>query len=246
MLLREELEKQGSWLFGRRSYFLLFSIPLLLFAFTDSSNSKLTDGGVGGQLYNYACIVLSFLGLAIRCVTVAHLPKRTSGRSTTEQIAESLNTTGMYSIHRHPLYFGNFIIYLGMILSVQVWWFTAIMVLVVFFYLERIMLAEERFLLEKFGAPYIEWAKVTPAYWPRFQIWRQDSLPFSMRNVLKREYSGFFAIIVDYTVFEILRNVVHGSLSLGVGWLVFLNIGLLIYVFLRTLRKRGFLDVKGR
>ena len=226
---------------------MLFSIPLLLFAFSDSSDSELTLGVAGDQLYNCACIVLSFFGLAIRCITVAHLPKGTSGRSTTKQIAESLNTTGMYSIHRHPLYFGNFIIYFGLILSVQVWWFTALMGLVVFFYLERIMLAEERFLLEKFGAPYVEWARVTPAYWPRFRIWSQDRLPFSMRNVLKREYSGFFAIIVTYTVFEILKEiVVHGTLRLGLGWFIFLNIGLIIYVILRTLRKRGVLDVDGR
>ena len=34
--------------------------------------------------------------------------KNTSGRNTHDQVADSLNTSGIYSIVRHPLYVGNF------------------------------------------------------------------------------------------------------------------------------------------
>ncbi len=248
MPLREELEKQGNWLFRRRSYILPFAFPFLLIALVSSPSSEAVQGDVGGRVYIGLCLAVSFFGLTIRCITVGHVPKGTSGRNTTGQIAESLNTTGLYSVHRHPLYLGNFVIYVGIVLSVQVWWFAALMILAIFLYLERIMLAEEEFLRGRFGAPYLEWADKTPAYWPNFKQWQPPGLPFSFRNVLKREYTGFFAIIAAYTFLEVLRNYSsQGTLNLESEWLVLFSVGLLTYLVLRTLKKKtGLLDVEGR
>ncbi|MGB8874133.1 MAG: hypothetical protein WCC75_12145, partial [Desulfobaccales bacterium] len=41
-------------------------------------------------------------------------PRGTSGRNTQGQVAETLNTTGIYSLVRNPLYLGNFLIWLGL------------------------------------------------------------------------------------------------------------------------------------
>jgi len=77
------------------------------------------------------------------------VPKNTSGR-TNSLIAERLNTTGMYSIVRHPLYLGNFLIVFGIVLFIQVLWFGIIVLAGYWFYYERIIFAEEEFLRKRF------------------------------------------------------------------------------------------------
>ena len=245
MALREELERQGNWLFSRRSYLPLLILPILLIALR---NSEQVLGDTLDDFYEVLCITISFLGFTIRCITVGHVPKETSGRNTVMQIAESLNTTGMYSLLRHPLYFGNFIIFLGITFSVQVWWFSLLMVLAFLVYYERIMLAEEEFLRDKFGVLYLTWAEDTRAFLPKLKLWQQPSLPFSFRNVLKREYTGFFVIIASFTLLEILADLVsEGVLEIDLEWLIIFSVGLLIYLVLRTLKKKtGILNVDGR
>ena len=58
-------------------------------------------------------IIISFFGMSVRFYTVGITPAGTSGRNRSKQIADKLNTRGMYSITRNPLYFGNYLIWLG-------------------------------------------------------------------------------------------------------------------------------------
>ncbi|MBW6498500.1 MAG: DUF1295 domain-containing protein [Bacteroidales bacterium] len=60
------------------------------------------------------CLFFCLLGFGIRIYIVGHTPKNTSGRNTSGQLADELNTTGVYSVVRHPLYLGNFFMWLGM------------------------------------------------------------------------------------------------------------------------------------
>src|SRR6187431_3684361 len=120
MAIREELERQGTWLFRWRSY-----LPLVLVAFF-----AIAFRGYRWPFESYAryalwaelCFGVSFLGLACRCLTIGFAPWGTSGRNTKEQIADQLNTTGMYSFVRHPLYLGNFLIGLGVFSAPFIWW----------------------------------------------------------------------------------------------------------------------------
>ncbi len=66
------------------------------------------------------------------------------------------------------------------------------MLLFLIIYLERIIATEEEFLAGKFGDAYRDWATEVPAFFPRLTGWRAPELPFSFRNVLRREYSGPF------------------------------------------------------
>ena len=55
---------------------------------------------------------------------VGFTPRGTSGRNTKEgQVAESLNTLGMYSMCRHPLYLGNLLMWLGIVMYMGHLWF---------------------------------------------------------------------------------------------------------------------------
>ena len=88
----------------------------------------------------------------------------------------------------------------------------------------------------------------TPAVVPSFKHWTPDPLPFSLRNVLKREYSGVLAVALgfafadwvdDYSTFQ---RLVPDTLTL-----IVLGTGAVAFVVLRTLKKRTtLLEVSGR
>ena len=91
------------------------------------------------------------MDLAIRWVTIAFVPGGTSGRNTLGQRADQLNTSGMYSMVRNPLYVGNFVAILGVLICVKVWWLVAMFALLYWLYIERVIAVEEAFLEQKFG-----------------------------------------------------------------------------------------------
>ena len=245
-MLREELKESGTRLFRWRSYFpvVLLVAVLLLDYLAHPRRSALSQNLV----WDFICLGISFLGLAIRAATIGCVPQGTSVRSTKAQEAETLNSSGMYSVVRHPLYLGNFLVWIGLSLILADWVVTLIVILAFWLTHERIMISEEAFLEQKFGRQFCEWAKTTPAFLPRLGQWRSPSLSFSLRNVLKREYSGFFAIICGFVV---LRT---WAIYLGTGqWQfdrvsqVMLAAGLVIYLTLMLLKKNtSVLHVEGR
>jgi len=248
MALREKIENLGNWLFRWRSYLPLLILPILFIALRDSQHSKQVAEDLESNFYEGFFMAISFAGLAVCCITVGYVPEGTSGRTTRGQEAKTLNTTGMYSIMRHPLYFGNFVIFLGITLFVEVWWFTMITILVFFLYYGLIIFAEEEFLQRKFGNLYSEWSKKSPAFLPKLKNWQQPSLPFSFKTVLKREYTGFFVIISSFVFLETVGEIfAEGKLQLDLEWSILFIIGLITYLTLRTLKKRTkILDVEGR
>ena len=141
------------------------------------------------------CLAVAMAGQKVRGLCVGFTPRGTSGRNTKEgQVAESLNTLGMYSMCRHPLYLGNLLMWLGIVMYMGHLWFAVAFLLVYALYYERIMFAEEQFLRGKFGQAYLDWAAGVPAFWPALGRWKSPEVGFSLRNVLKREYNGFFAM----------------------------------------------------
>ena len=246
MLLHKESASQGNWLFRWRSYIPLVVIPLMIPPLLEYSYPH--ESHTCDQLWEIACLSLSLLGLAIRAITVGFVPGGTSGRNTRSQIADSLNTTGIYSVMRNPLYVGNFFMMLGVVMFLQSFWLGLTFSVLFWFYYERIILAEEAFLLAKFGEEYERYADRTPALIPRFRGWIRPELPFSLRTVLRREYSSLFALITCFFTVEVLTDLVNsGRFEFDVFWLIVFALAALTYLTLRTLKKRTtLLNVEGR
>jgi protein-S-isoprenylcysteine O-methyltransferase Ste14 len=237
MALREEFRQHGNLLFRFRSYLPLLFIPIIIMAissFKYAGNEHWKD-----QIWEMVCLAIAFLGLGIRIITIGRVPKGTSGRNTNRQIAEVLNTSGIYSVVRHPLYLGNFFMWLGIMMFIHSWWLVFTFMLAYWLYYERIMYAEEEFLRDKFGAAYLKWANQTPAFWPNFSRWRASDLPFSWRNVLKREYHGLFGIVFAFTMLEVAGDyIVSGQFELDGLWVGIFSVNLVIYLLLRFLAKK--------
>jgi len=239
MAIREEIKKQGDWLFRLRSYLPLFLIPIFIYFIRNVGRIENTYGDKIEDLYEAICIIISFSGLFLRCIISGYAPEGTSGRNVTGQYAKTLNTTGIYSLMRHPLYLANFIIFLGIILFLESLWISVICTVVFWFYYERIIFAEEEFLRKRFDIQYLEWAKKTHAFVPNFKNWQKPSLRFSFKKVLRKEYSGFFAIVVIATLLEFLAPIfIEGKVSLGLAWRIFFITGLTIYLILIILKTK--------
>lgn len=205
MALIDSFEKSGNWLFRYRGYIpvVLFIAAVPVIYFTDVTD--LSDASK--HVLTCAAIALSVLGFIIRAIAIGTTPKGTSGRNTKEgQVAESLNTKGIYSMVRHPLYLGNYFMWIGIVLFTFNFTFVLIVTLLFWLYYERIMFAEERFLERKFGDEYMNWAQRTPAFIACMRKYVKNEMALSYKNILKREYSGVLATVFGFVFIDDIRR----------------------------------------
>lgn len=236
-MLAEELARQGNHFFRWRSYLPLLTVSLFLPAFWSydyPGGSHALDQG-----WEMGCLALSLMGWLIRIITVGYAAPGTSGGNTRRQIAASLNTTGMYAIVRHPLYLGNFLMWLGFVLLWRQPWLVLLWGAIFWLYYERIMYAEEQFLAAKFGTLFTDWARQTPLFLPRPWRWQPPGRPFNWRQALKREYSSFYALISAFMVFELISSaLVEGLAGDRLWWSIF-GAATAAYLTIRFYKKRG-------
>lgn len=246
MALVEELSEQGNKLFRYRSNLPIpFAFIGMIIHIYDITYLNKVAYSLNFELF---CLSVGLLGLVIRSITLAYTPRGTSGRNTDGQVADKLNTKGMYSLMRNPLYLGNFFMWFAIILYINNHWFSLVYILSFWIYYERIIFAEENFLRKKYGDTYVNWTINTPIFLPRLRGWVKPDLEFSLKNILKREYSGFFALFFTLSLFNLAENVVRtNTWVLNDFWLKALVISGSITLILKFLKKyTTVLNVKGR
>jgi protein-S-isoprenylcysteine O-methyltransferase Ste14 len=234
--LGDELTRSGDWLFRWRSYPPLVSLAAVLVA---TSLDPVPYGGAAAtSIWIAAGLMLGLLGLAIRGWAIGFAPQGTSGRGTLAMRADTLNTTGLYSAVRHPLYLGNLLLWVG-VATISGRPSMVFLTLVLFWLVyERIMIAEERFLFGRFGPAFAEWAERTPAFVPSFRRWVPSSYDFHLRFLLGRDYHALFGFIVSSWAVVVVRSAAGaGSWSPGLGWWIYLGAGTVLFSLLHGLRK---------
>ena len=201
MALKQSLEKNGLFLFRYRGqipvFIFLLGLPFIYFSYYTKSYFNLAElmGGSTDTLFTILTIVgiiVSVAGMWIRAYTIGTTPRGTSGRNTKEQVANELNSTGIYSTVRHPLYLGNYLMWAGLLIfigSIPLFLVTSLLYWV---YYERIMFAEECFLEKQFGQKYIDWSLTVP--------------PF-VQKLPKRQYSFFVQSCTSSRICRIFRHV---------------------------------------
>lgn len=246
MALAEQFERTGQWLFRWRGYLPLAALGLMLFHARHyhylHGDPRLDD------LWEAGCFAIGLAGLALRAYVVGHAPRNTSGRNARAQRADALNTTGAYSVVRHPLYLGNFLVLLGTSCFLHDPWVATACMLAFWLYYERIMFAEEAYLRAKFGEAYASWAARTPAICPDPRRWTPPTLPFSLRNVLRREYNnGFGMVLAMFLLDTVSDSAARGRFFVGRWWLAALLASAVAWLVLRTLKRHTeWLRVQGR
>ncbi len=235
MALMEEFVSSGNWLFRWRSY-----LPILLgMFFTMAMYFERTIYERSFLVWDIICLLVMILGEGVRIYTVGHAPDGTSGRNVKGQEASELNTTGIYSICRHPLYLGNFLMWFGVALITRLWWANMTFCLIYWLYYERIMFAEEAFLRGKFGDTYLKWAERVPSFLPKFSLFVKSSNPFNFKKVLRKEISSFYGGFVMFIVVVLIQNLLaFQRLFLSTFWVIILLSTTIIFVVLAFLKKK--------
>jgi protein-S-isoprenylcysteine O-methyltransferase Ste14 len=235
MALVHEFENSGNWLFRRRGWLPVFLVVAGIIMMYLVNRQALIFDLRDEMIF----LGVSVFGEIIRVITVGYAARNTSGRNTTSgQIADELNVTGIYSIVRHPLYVGNFFMWLGPVLFLRSVWFAVVFCLIYWLYYERIMFAEEQFLRRKFGDEYDRWSEKVSAFIPFYFKFVKPKLKFSLRSVLSREYNSFLNIFVIFAILDICRNYfLTEKLFFTKVWIWLLAGAAAVWLILRSINK---------
>ena len=253
MKMMDSLITQGRYLFQWRSYAPLVVLPVAAMEFGNSSWVSTRFGLAVDDSWDLFCLCCSVTGVGLRILTVGFVPSSTSGRSTTRLRAAQLNTTGMYSLLRHPLYAANFVVFLGFVLVVKSIVFVLLATMAFVVYYERIILVEEQFLEMSYGGEFRDWAARTPAVIPRFNSWASPSLPFSWRAAMQREYHGVLLVGVVFFLSKlsegliVRQQTVQNWFASEIAYVIMLLLCSIFYSVASYIRKRtNWLAVVGR
>ena len=226
--------KLGNLLFHNRNwlfplfYFILF-IP----------SPEVFDDPVTAMLIGFS---VTIIGQLIRVITIG-LVYIIRGGKNRRVYADTLVTTGIFSHCRNPLYVGNILILVGLGIASNSLIFMAIATPLFLFFYQAIVLAEENFLRNKFGAEF-------DAYCSRVNRWvpnlkgigkTLESMEFKWTRVIIREYtstyiwtSGAVLIVMKHFYNHDERFDFRGNLTLFISILAVL---LVLYLFTRYLKK---------
>lgn len=229
MALQQSFEQSGNFLFKHRGQIpvliFLLAIPILIY-----SNPDLYLRLFVGQrhilrvILTVVAILTTLSGLVLRAYTVCTTPKGTSGRNTDKQVAKQLNTTGIYSVVRHPLYLANYLIWAGILIFAMNIWAFIIVSLLYWLYYERIMFAEEAYLRQQFGDVFEAWADTVPPFLPNWSLFQKGEMSFSFKTFIRREYATIYSaifsyVVVDYLFFMLTDVRFHGWTVPAAAWL---------------------------
>ena len=231
MSLLRSFEKTGHILFKYRG-----QIPVVLF-FCAIPAIYYTDYSIFSARFitmvKVIAIFICALGFGIRIYTVGTASDFTSGRNRDKQVAETLNTTGSYSVVQHPLYLGNYLMWAGIMIYTLNPTLYIIVSLLFWIYYERIMFAEERFLENKFKENFLNWAAKTPAFLPSFKKFVPSKFPFNLSKSLE-EYSGILAAFISFLVIQTLQDYfAHDKLVINYTSIAILSFVLLLVALIK-------------
>ena len=235
MSAQNQLEKLGNQFFKYRGQIplLFFLVAFILMHFFPMYQHWLNPN------YSTAAMVLVVLGHLIRAFAVGNRAAHTSGRNRDQQVAEALNSTGIYSMVRHPLYLGNITTYIGWAVFTGIDWLVPVFLILFVAYYRLIIYAEEQFLTRKFGQDYLDWRKQTPLLLPAFWKFKANPQPLSVKVVLENEYSGWAASMT--TAFVLIWFQVYLLGRLQENQIALAGMALFIVVFglgMRYLKKK--------
>lgn len=175
----------GKFLFRFRSFTPL-PLILLTFVFFKPLSSSWSWTALG--------LLVALLGEGIRAGSVGYAGSGTSGRESFLK-AESLNTAGLYSLVRNPLYWGNGLIFAGLLTVYAQPLALAVFIVFLFLQYHFIVLAEESFLRERYGSAYEEYCHRVNRWLPRFNHFVAPGRPWDGKKVLFKENDSCFNLL---------------------------------------------------
>lgn len=221
--------KFGNWVFHNRNWFFaLFYATLFIpaFALTDDLSIQI---GLG--------LAIFLFGVMSRGITIG-LEYIVRGGLYRQIYADKLVTSGIYSICRNPMYFGNILILLGVGIFANSALFVFLTIPIFMILYAAIILAEQSFLENKFGEEYKLYKQNVNAIIPDFTKIKEAfrGQEFNLKKVIRKEYNSFFLYLGGLLLLLLYQKHISFSFFLIIG-------GILIccYLTIRFLKKKNML-----
>lgn len=224
--------KLGNFLFKYRSF---TPVPLIVLVFIIFRPVNLEGKNL---LVNLMGFLVSVVGEFIRVIAVAYAYKGTSGRERYLK-ADALNTAGIYSLVRNPLYIGNFLIFSGLLIAFANMF--AALVFMVFLSLQYylIILCEEDFLRKEYGKEYENYCGRVRRVIPAFKNYGKSPNPFDLRKVIFKESDSVFNMLVIYLlVLGYKERFFSGSISSPFLFIIPGVVLVLSYILVKIVKKK--------
>lgn len=232
----------GNFFFKYRNFLFIFLYLLLFIPSPDLFSEEKF-----GQQYHLWPIVTGLLititGQFIRGATIG-LAYIIRGGKDGKVYAEDLVTTGLFRHCRNPLYVGNVLMLFGVGVLSNSLIYVLVVMPVFFFIYQAIVLAEENFLLKKFGYSFVMYCKAVNRWIPSLQGISATfaSMKFKWKRWLIKEYNTQYIWLSGIVCLLLLE---YPQLS-GFDddkrnrWLaIILPLLLIYYLAIRYLKKSG-------
>ncbi|MDP4211288.1 MAG: isoprenylcysteine carboxylmethyltransferase family protein [Bacteroidota bacterium] len=136
----------------------LFYVSLFLFSLLLQRYYPVSRGFFQTSIAHLGGSVIIAFGLMTTAPALRQFFK-TKNTLITVKPATSLQTNGIYSVSRNPMYLGLLFVYLGVALIFGNWWTIILLPLLFVLINYFIILQEEKYLLKAFGASYSDYKK---------------------------------------------------------------------------------------
>lgn len=234
---RGPLVRIGGWVYRWRSY-----VPVGLVVAMLGGERLAVTRGVAGPAPPAAwwalTLLVSLAGLAVRGWTLGLVPRGDWARHRYQR-AERLSTIGPYSVVRHPLYLGNALNAAGMVLAPGILWLGLGVGAAMAAFFALIIVAEDHYLAERFGAEHAEWARRTPLLLPDPRLWRPSGRRFDWRRAVRSEYLTLHTVGLVFLLLWLLRRPDALTTRPPLGWIGLLVANSALWVGMRLWLRFG-------
>jgi len=233
----------GNWLFKyRNSVFPVVMLAMFLVFRPVLAGGNPGNDGVLDQLG----LFVAACGQMLRAAVIGYAYIKRGGVNKRVH-AEELVTQGFFAHVRNPLYVGNLLILVGLLLIHNNPWVYVIGSLFFVTAYLAIVAAEETFLMRKFGAEYAEYCAQVNRWLPDLRGLPQTlgEMEFNWRRVVLKDYASCYAWVITALLlmyYEVLVHVgVRYSAQRAVIVLTWGAVATAAFLLVRFLKKRRIL-----
>jgi protein-S-isoprenylcysteine O-methyltransferase Ste14 len=193
-------------------------------------------------------IAVALSGQLLRfCVIGFAYIRRGGNKDKKEVYATTLVQEGFFAHCRNPLYVGNMLTLLGlMIIHNGILMYAVCLPFFVFLY-ESITFAEEDYLRKKFGAEYDDYTRRVPRFWISFKGMRKtlSSMTYDWKKAIRKDFNTTFTYVTTAMGLLVWERIVADGFDatreyLGLMFRLWLLAGL-AYLMILVFKKTGLL-----
>jgi protein-S-isoprenylcysteine O-methyltransferase Ste14 len=236
----------GNFFFKYRNWLFIIFYALLFVPYVPQ---LFTTDRFGENFYWYPIIIglaITIAGQAIRAATIG-LAYIIRGGKDNKVYAEDLVTTGIFAHCRNPLYVGNILMIAGVGILSNSLLYIVIMIPFFLFIYQAIVLAEENFLRNKFGAQFDNYCSRVSRWFPNLTGMGKtfSSMRFNWKRYIAKEHTTTFIWLCGIVLLLLFRypQLTNSDTHLrNILLITVVSFLLLVYVLIRVLKKSGRLN----